>query len=450
MTTSSFSNTDRHQPVGQKSNLYPMIIIGTLFFVFGFVTWLNGTLIPFLQLACDLTTSQALLVTFAFYMAYFFLAIPSSYILKLTGFKNGMSLGLFIMAVGALVFIPAANARAFPLFLTGLFIQGMGLALLQTASNPYVSVLGPIESAAQRISIMGICNKVAGVLSPLILSALVLEGAQALEDQLSTITDQGARTVLLDTLAQRVILPYIIMATVLVILAVLIRFSPLPEINTDAEEVDASGNRVAGKSSVFQYRNLTLGVLCIFLYVGVEVMAGDVIGTYGKSLGMSLDQTKIFTSYTLISMVIGYIIGIIAIPKYIKQETALMLSALVGIAFTIAAFLTTGITSIVFIALLGLANSLMWPAIFPLAIKGLGKFTKIGSALLVMGIAGGAILPQIYAQLESSLGTESAFFWSMLPCYLYILYYAMFGHRTTAARDYDVEPAVQSKEEVVA
>ena len=448
MANASFSKNDKHKPTGQNSNLYPIIIIGVLFFVFGFVTWMNGTLIPFLQLACELSTSQALLVTFAFYMAYFFLAIPSSYILKLTGFKNGMSLGLFIMAIGALVFIPAANAREFSLFLTGLFIQGMGLALLQTAVNPYISVLGPIESAAQRISIMGICNKVAGVLSPLILSALVLKGAQAIENQVKTITDHAAKVVLLDELAQRVILPYIIMAAVLVLLSIMIRFSSLPEINTDEDHVDESGNIVAAKSSVFQYRNLTLGVLCIFLYVGVEVMAGDVIGTYGKSLGMSLDQTKIFTSYTLVSMVIGYIIGIIAIPKYIKQETALMLSALIGIAFTIAAFLTTGYTSIVFIALLGLANSLMWPAIFPLAITGLGKFTKIGSALLVMGIAGGAILPQIYARLESSMSPQSAFFWSMLPCYLYILYYATAGHRSKTAQDNAIKPTLNPIEKI--
>lgn len=446
MANASFSKNGASETVGQRSNLYPIIIIGVLFFIFGFVTWLNGTLIPFLQLACELTTSQALLVTFAFYMAYFFLAIPSSYILKLTGFKNGMSLGLFIMAIGALVFIPAANSRQFGLFLTGLFIQGMGLALLQTASNPYISVLGPIESAAQRISIMGICNKVAGVLSPLILSALVLKGAQAIENQVKTITDHAEKVILLDELAQRVIMPYIIMATVLVLLSIMIRFSSLPEIDTDEDHVDESGNKVAARSSVFQYRNLTLGVICIFLYVGVEVMAGDVIGTYGKSLGMSLDQTKIFTSYTLVSMVIGYIIGIIAIPRYIKQETALMISALVGITFTIAAFLTTGFISIAFIALLGLANSLMWPAIFPMAIKGLGKFTKIGSALLVMGIAGGAILPQIYAQLETSMSPQSAFLWSMLPCYLYILYYAIAGHRVNTAQNFTVKPLVSAIE----
>ncbi|MGY3053741.1 FHS family L-fucose permease-like MFS transporter [Pedobacter sp. UYEF25] len=409
----------------------PVIIIGALFFVFGFVTWLNGTLIPFLQLACELNTSQALLVTFAFYMAYFFLAIPSSYILKLTGFKNGMSLGLFVMALGALIFIPAANVRSFPLFLVGLFVQGMGLALLQTASNPYITIVGPIESAAKRISIMGICNKLAGALSPLILSALVLSGAQAIEDQVKVISDPVQKEVLLNALAQRVVMPYIIIAVVLTLLALLIRYSSLPEIDTDKDHIGDDGVIVAPKSSVFQYRNLTLGVICLFLYVGVEVMAGDVIGSYGKSLGMSLDKTKIFTSYTLASMVVGYIIGIICIPKYIKQEKALMISALVGILFTVCAFLTSGFTSIAFIALLGLANSLMWPAIFPLAIKGLGKFTKIGSALLVMGIAGGAVLPQIYGALEVNLGPQVALVISMVPCYAYIFFYAVKGHKLT-------------------
>jgi FHS family L-fucose permease-like MFS transporter len=413
----------------KKATVNPIIIIGALFFVFGFVTWLNGTLIPFLQLACELSTSQALLVTFAFYMAYFFLSIPSSYILKATGFKNGMSMGLFVMGIGALIFIPAANTRAFPLFLIGLFVQGMGLSLLQTASNPYIAIVGPIESAAKRISIMGICNKVAGVLSPLILSALVLKGAQGIETQLKGTTDALQKEVLLNELAGRVITPYIIIAMVLFVLALLIKYSSLPEINTEEDIIGNDGLVVTSKQSVFKYRNLNLGIICMFLYVGVEVMAGDVIGSYGKSLGMSIDQTKIFTSYTLASMVIGYIIGIATIPRYIKQDRALMFSAITGILFSVLAYLTSGYLSIVFIALLGLANSLMWPTIFPLAIRGLGKYTKMGSALLVMGIAGGAILPQVYALIAKSIGAQSAFLCSMLPCYGYILYYAAFGHR---------------------
>jgi glucose/galactose transporter len=408
---------------------YSIAIIGILFFIFGFVTWLNGTLIPFLKLACDLhSDAQALLVTFAFYMAYFFLAIPSSFILNKTGFKKGMSLGLVIMAAGALLFIPAAYSRNFSLFLTGLFVQGMGLALLQTASNPYISVIGPIESAAQRISIMGICNKVAGALSPLILSAIVLAGASEIEAEIVNATDPSVREQLLQALAQRVIMPYIIMAVVLVLLAVMIWFSSLPEIDTDVEETSGGGSDRL-KNSVLQFPHLLLGVLSIFVYVGAEVMAGDVIGPYGKAFGISLDETKNFTSYTLWSMVIGYIIGVITIPKYIKQQDALKYSAITGIVFITIAYFTTGYISILFIALTGLANSLMWPSIFPLAIDGLGKFTKIGSALLIMGIAGGAIIPQVYGLLVQSMNFQTAFYICVLPCYLFLLFYAIKGHR---------------------
>lgn len=401
-------------------------IIGILFFIFGFVTWLNGTLIPFLKLACDLhSDAQALLVTFAFYIAYFFLAIPSSFILGKTGYKRGMSLGLLIMAGGALMFIPAAMARNFWLFLGALFILGMGLALLQTASNPYITIIGPIESAAKRISIMGICNKVAGALSPVILSSIVLKGASEIEAQIAS-ADPLMRADLLQQLSHRVIAPYAAMAVVLMLLALMIRLSPLPEIDADGDAAsDAAG---VAKTSILQFPHLLLGVICIFVYVGVEVMAGDVIGIYGKALGLSLDVTKNLTAYTLWSMVVGYIIGVATIPKYIKQETALKLSAVIGLIFTLLAFITHGYVSILFVALLGLANSLMWPAIFPMAIRGLGRFTKIGAALLIMGIAGGAIVPQVYARLKDVMSPSSAFFWSMLPCYLYILYYAMRGH----------------------
>ena len=418
-------------PTRSGSYTMSIVIIGALFFIFGFVTWLNGTLIPFLKLACDLhSDAQALLVTFAFYMAYFFLAIPSSMILEKTGFKNGMSLGLATMAVGALLFIPAAIGRTFPLFLTGLFVQGMGLSLLQTASNPYISVIGPLESAASRISIMGICNKVAGAISPLILGAIVLRGASEIEMQIQTATDTAQRTLLLEELSHRVILPYGIMAGVLLLLAFMIRFSALPEIDSAKNETQAVAQQ---KTSILQFPHTLLGALCIFLYVGVEVMAGDVISIYGKAIGISLDEAKNFTSYTLWSMVVGYIIGILTIPKWIKQERALAISAIVGIIFSALAYISNGYNSIVFIALLGFANALMWPAIFPLAIDGLGAFTKIGSALLIMGIAGGALIPQAYARLSPSLGPPAAFFWIVLPCYLYIFYYAVRGHRAGRA-----------------
>jgi FHS family L-fucose permease-like MFS transporter len=417
------------QQAAKKTNVYAIFIIGVLYFVFGFVTWLNGTLIPFLKLACQLKTDiEAFFVTFAFYMAYFFLAIPSSYILKKTGFKNGMALGLVVMAVGSLIFIPAANTRNFLLFLIGLFVQGAGLALLQTAVNPYISIIGPIESAAKRISIMGICNKVAGILSPIILGALVLKNATSIETQIGTATDAAQKNVLLNELAGRVITPYIIITVVLLLVAFFLSKSKLPDIEEAEEHAEETGTMA--KTSVFQFPHLLLGVLCLFVYVGAEVMAGDAIGTYGKSMGMKLDQTKYFTTFTLIAMLVGYVVGIFTIPKIISQQKALSISAVLGLIFTIGVYVSTGYGSITFIALLGLANALMWPAIFPLAIDGLGKFTKIGSALLIMGIAGGALLPLLYGTLKDKAGVSNqlSFVVCMLPCYAYILYYSVKGY----------------------
>ena len=415
------------------SNKYSqaIIIISILFFTFGFVTWLNGSLIQFLKIACELESDvQAFFVTFAFYMSYFFLALPSAGILKSTGFKNGMSLGLVVMAVGCLVFIPAAMNRSFALFLAGLFVQGAGLALLQTASNPYISIAGPIESAARRISIMGICNKTAGMIAPLILSAVLLNDATALENKIALTTNSGQRELLLQELSSRIIYPYIIIAIALLLLAVFIKMSALPHINMG--EADVQKKDEQRKTNVLQFPHLLLGVLCIFLYVGVEVMAGDAIGLYGKAMGMPLDETKNFTTFTLVAMLIGYVAGIFTIPKYISQQLALKYSAVLGIILTLCVFLLSGYMAIIFIALLGLSNALMWPAIFPLAIKGLGRFTNTGSALLIMGISGGAVIPLMYGLLKEpvfGLSNSLSFLLCMLPCYLFILYYAVSGYR---------------------
>lgn len=337
-----------------------------------------------------------------------------------------MSVGLFIMAAGAILFVPAANARNFDLFLVGLFIIGTGLALLQTASNPYATILGPIESAATRISIMGICNKVAGIIAGLIFGYIALNDADALEASLKTM-DQAAKNATLDELASRVILPYMIIAGVLVILAIAILFSTLPDIDDSGEGEEKAVGHV-DKTSVFQFPHLILGVIALFLYVGVEVLAGDTIISYGKSLGIELSTARYFTQGTLACMLVGYIIGIIAIPKYMSQQMALKICTWLGVIFTIGAVTTNGYVSVAFIALLGLANSLMWPAIFPLAISGLGKFTKIGSALLIMAIAGGAILPLVYGHLSEIWNSKHAYL-IMVPCYLYIMYFAIKGHK---------------------
>lgn len=413
----------------QKNYTLSIVIIGALFFIFGFVTWLNGSLIPYLRIACELTNFEAYLVTFAFYISYFVMAIPSSWVLKRTGFKRGMMVGLLVMATGALIFIPAAITRTYYLFLTGLFIIGTGLSLLQTASNPYITILGPLESAARRISIMGICNKVAGALSPLILGAVILKNADDITAQIKTM-DAVQKAATLDSLAHRVIVPYIIIAVVLTGLSMMVRFSSLPEIDTDGDN-ESADEAHQSRTSIFQYPQLILGVVALFFYVGAEVMAGDTIIPYGKSLGIAMDTALTFTTLTLICMIAGYIIGVITIPKYIRQETALRIAALLGMLLSLAAIFTGGYVSVACIALLGLANAIMWPAIWPLALEGLGKFTKLGSAMLIMAIAGGALLPLVYGRLADAFNNQQAY-WLLIPCYLIIWYYAAAGHKRRA------------------
>ena len=434
--------------ISRKDYIISISIIGLFFFIFGFVTWLNGILIPFLKTSCELNDFQAYFVTFAFYISYFVMALPSSAVLKKTGFKNGMSLGLWVMAIGSLIFIPAAMSRTFSLFLIGLFVEGTGLALLQTASNPYITIIGPRESAAKRISIMGIANKFAGAIAPIILASIILKDSKILEEKLSQAADSITRAGLLDELAGRVIMPYIVMALILVLLGLLLRFAHLPEVDTDAED-EASGESNAKKTSIWQFPHLLLGVVALFFYVGVEVIAGDTIIRYGQSIGIPMESAKYYTSFTLLGMIMGYLVGIILIPRYLSQVNALRICTVLGVIFSLAAIFTPAhfiVTigfidimtlksidlvlplTVLFVALLGLANALVWPAMWPLAISGLGRFTKTGSAMLIMAIAGGAILPLFYGKLADSYSTQIAY-WICVPSYLVIMYYAFIGHK---------------------
>lgn len=404
-----------------------------LFFVFGFVTWLNGPLITFVKLAFGLDTdSKAFMVTTAFYLAYFFLALPSSWVLEKTGMKRGMAVALVVMAVGTFLFGKYATDRNYGMSLLGLFIIGSGLSLLQTASNPYISIIGPLESAAKRISIVGICNKMAGIISPIILSSFVLKGVDQLEAKVIAAPSQQMKDDILREFASKIYTPYVIMAVVLLLLGFWILKSSLPEIKSSEANVQTanSDQSVKTKASIFQFPHLWLGAVCIFFYVGAEVMAGDAIGTYGKGFNIPTDETKYYTSYTLAAMLLGYVIGLVAIPKYISQQAALKYSAYLGILFTIATFTTSGYLSVAFVAALGLANALMWPAIFPMAIAGLGRFTEKGSAILIMGIAGGALIPKAFASLKEVYNFQLSFFVLMLPCYLYILYYSVRGYKS--------------------
>lgn len=409
-----------------KKYLYPLAIIGAMFFIFGFVTWAIAVLIPYLQIACELTSVQAMLVSSAFYISYFVMAIPSGYVLKKIGYKNALSVGLVCMAIGSLLFIPAAQQRAYWIFLTGLFVQGLGLAILQTAANPYVTILGPYESGAKRMSIMGICNGVAGIIGPIILGSIVLDNADKIQESVTTMSIVEKAQVL-NELAQKVIIPYIVIAALLFVIAILIYYSSLPEAVEEDEDVGESSYS-KNKKSISEFPHLLLGVFTLFIYVGVEVIAGNTIIGYASFQGIELSTAKFFTSLTIFCMLLGYIIGIVCIPKYFSQQQSLKISAFLGIGFVILAMLTEGYVSVLFIALLGLANSLMWPSIWPLAIADLGKFTKTGSALLVMAIAGGAILPLLYEWI-SSLSNARLAYLMVIPCYLIIELYAIWGHK---------------------
>ena len=436
------SNTDQLSASTKNNTLIPIIIIAGLFFIFGFVTWINGALIPFMKTISELTSAQSFLVASASYISFVVMALPASYVLTKTGYRKGMSLGLFIMGIGALVFIPAAEARTYWMFLTGIFIQGTGMTLLQTASNPYITILGPIDSAAKRIAIMGIANKVAGALGSLIFGALLLSGIDEIKEKLSTVST-AEKGQLLDVMADSVVIPYIVMAVVLFILGILIRKAPLPHV--EAEPIEEPKDGETTKTSIFQFPHLWLGVLTLFMYVGVEVVAGDTIIAYGISLGFPAADAKFFTTFTLMAMVATYALGVVLIPKFISQTFALKTSATIGIIFTFCIVFTTGFTSVLFVAGLGIANALVWPAVWPLTLKGLGKFTKTASALLIMAISGGAIIPPLYGRLvdgnkvaylaqgmNEAMATASAStkgYWILLPCYIIILYYAIAGHK---------------------
>ncbi len=415
-----------------KSSLF---IIGILFFVFGFITWLNGILIPFFKKSFELTDLQAYYVATAFFAAYFFLALPSSWILQKLGTKTGMTIGLAIMALGCLVFVGASSGRSYPMFLGGLFVVGMGLALLQTAANPYVSLLGPHETAANRISIMGICNKVAGIIANLIFGTILLKNAEGIQKQIDSSVDITEKTKLLTELSERVQTPYIIMAICLLVIAAVIYKSSLPDIKEQAGDETGETPMSKDKTSIMQFPHVWLGALAIFFYVGAEVMAGDVITIYGNNLGFSQDDTKFFGVLSLVGLLIGYLLNLVIIPKYITQERWLVVCTLLGMFLAVMSYFTSDKMAVFCLTLMSFANAIVWPVIFPLGIKDVGsRFSNVASALLIMGIVGGAIIPPLYGQLYAdgnSLGLDfrSAFLLVMFVCYAYVLWYAAYGHR---------------------
>lgn len=426
----------REKESGQPPGLPPIMIIAILFFVFGFVSWINAILIPYFKIACELNHFESYLVAFSFYIAYLVMSVPAGYLLKNTGFKKGMMAGFFIMALGALIFVPAGMTRTYGLFLTGLFTLGAGLAILQTAANPYVTILGPRERAAQRFSIMGICNKLAGILAPLLFAAVILKpGDSELLGQLDHL-EGVARSAVLDDLAVRVVVPYAVVSLVLLLLGLWVRGSSLPEIDTEKE----TGETVAfndGKKSVFDFPYLMLGAAAIFFHVGTQVIAIDTIINYASHHGISFIEAKVFPSYVLAATIIGYLTGIYITPRWISQLSVLKFCTVSGLLLSLLVIYAQGSISLMghttdrsvwALVLLGFANSMVWAGIWPLALDNLGRFIKVGASVLIMGLCGNAILPLVYGFMADRYDLRTAYA-VLLPCYAYLIFYAFKGHR---------------------
>lgn len=416
-----------------NSTWLPMILAGAMFFILGCITWLNGAITPFLQQMLELTPLQASFIISSFYIAVTIAGIPSAMLIKKVGYKTGMAIGCTIMAASSLLYIPAAKMQMIEVFLLAQLLIGVGQTVLQTAVNPYVIKMGSEKSAAVRVCIMGLLNKFAGVVVPIAFAAVVVSGVVSDEGTLS----QAQK----DVMANSLVLPYIAIASLIFVFALFAKFSPLPDLVFE----DATASSKGEIKEVLKQPHLVLGVIGIALYVAVEVIAADTIGSYALAIGVA-DYT-VMTSYTMACMLLGYAIGIALIPRFMSQQNALVMSGIAGLV-TVAAVVFGSNESLVLanlfltpfggpelpdpllcIALLGFANAMVWPAIWPLALAGLGRLTGTASGLLIMGIAGGALGPLLIGIGNAAgFGAQGAYA-LMIPSYLYILFYALKGHK---------------------
>ncbi|MBC7008968.1 MFS transporter [Pseudoalteromonas sp. BZK2] len=418
----------------KQSIWLPMILAGSMFFILGCITWLNGAITPFLQQMLELSPLQASFIISSFYIAVTVAGIPSAMLIKRVGYKNGMAIGCAIMALSALMYIPAAKLQMIEIFLFAQLMIGVGQTVLQTAVNPYVVKMGSEKSAAVRVCIMGLLNKFAGVIVPVIFAAVVVSGVVDGAGKLS----QEQK----DMMANSLIMPYVLIAALIMLFAAFAKFAPLPDLVFDEDETSNGKGEI---KETLAHPHLVLGVVGIALYVAVEVIAADTIGSYALQIGVA--DYSVMTSYTMACMLIGYAIGILTIPRFMSQQTALLMSGIAGIITVLLvvlgsndSFIISNLLLVPFggpqlpdpllcIALLGFANAMVWPAIWPLALAGLGRLTGTASGLLIMGIAGGALGPLLIGLGNvAGLGAQGAYI-VMIPSYVFILFYALKGHK---------------------
>ncbi|WP_217876111.1 N-acetylglucosamine MFS transporter NagP [Pseudoalteromonas shioyasakiensis] len=418
----------------KQSIWLPMVLAGSMFFILGCITWLNGAITPFLQQMLELSPLQASFIISSFYIAVTVAGIPSAMLIKRVGYKNGMAIGCAIMALSALMYIPAAKLQMIEIFLFAQLMIGVGQTVLQTAVNPYVVKMGSEKSAAVRVCIMGLLNKFAGVIVPVIFAAVVVSGVVDGAGKLS----QEQK----DIMANSLIMPYVLIAALIMLFAAFAKFAPLPDLVFDEDETSNGKGEI---KETLAHPHLVLGVVGIALYVAVEVIAADTIGSYALQIGVA--DYSVMTSYTMACMLIGYAIGILTIPRFMSQQTALLMSGIAGIITVMLvvlgsndSFIISNLLLVPFggpqlpdpllcIALLGFANAMVWPAIWPLALAGLGRLTGTASGLLIMGIAGGALGPLLIGLGNvAGLGAQGAYI-VMIPSYVFILFYALKGHK---------------------
>ncbi len=405
-----------------KGYIVPLVIVGLIFFVIGFGVGISGFLTPALRQAFDLNTGQAYLVTFAIFSAFVIFGRPAAWVITKIGYRKAMVIAFLVMALGMLVFVPSARAVSFPLFLVALFIGGIGNTLLQASVNPYVTIIGPLESAAKRMSMMGIMNKMAWYVAPIFLGLFIDLQEVRLDD---------------------VVMPFYLVAGILFVLGLGVYFAPLPEVVAKGEEVLEEGSEEdtsysKDKTSIWQFPHLLIGAVAIFLYIGIEILPMASVIDFARVTFGDVPNLEHYAIYVTMGLVAGYIFGVITIPKLLSQTRALVIFSVLGILSTLALVLAPVQYAFYGLLLVSFSNSLMWPAIWPLAIADLGRFTKIGSSILVMGIVGGAIIPLLFGFLvdlgETITGASSVsnYQWAyliMAPCYAFILYFALHGHK---------------------
>jgi FHS family L-fucose permease-like MFS transporter len=413
---------------GSKSYLGSLTILTSLFFIWGFITCLNDILIPHLKSVFMLNYTEAMLIQFCFFAAYFVVSIPSGYWVEKIGYKSGIIAGLSIAGFGCLLFYPAASAHSYPLFLAAFFVLASGITVLQVAANPYVTILGNPETASSRLTMTQAFNSLGTTIAPYFGALFILGTAIKAADEVKLLNAdelsayQAAQAAAVQT-------PYLLLAAILFFIAVVFALIKLPKVEASKAR-DLGGEDDDAHDSAWDYKHLVLGAIGIFVYVGGEVSIGSfLINFLGEPAiaGLAKQEAGKYVSLYWGGAMVGRFIGS-AVMQKIQPGKMLAFNAVMAAALVLMAMLGSGHIAMWAILAVGLFNSIMFPTIFSLAVSGLGKHTGQGSGILCSAIVGGAILPVVQGAFADWAGIQQAFFIPVL-CYAYIAYYGWQGHR---------------------